>query len=193
MDPALLAGLSVNSPLVVILVRVRLGDWTIRWTDGGFVPWDDDGDGLTHLFEAEDEVYGVLSNIEEIEDGADNQATRCAITILPPGQQALADLAAPSSQGSEVNVWLGAVDRSSGLLVGTPDPLFAGELDFGTLAVGAGWTLNLECGTEEARALEPNADQRLSDPYHKAIWGQGERGFEHVTNTTRKIHWTWRR
>lgn len=193
MDTSLLAGLSVHSPLIVILVRVDLGGWIIRWTDGGFVYWDEDGSGEVQLYEARDSFYGVMSSIEEIEDGADNQATRCAITIMPPGEQALAHLANPATQGSPVTIHLGAVDRTTGRLMGKPDLLLAAELDVGTLAVGASWTLNMECGTEEARALEPNADQRLSDPYHKAIWGQSERGFEHVTNTTRKIHWTFNR
>lgn len=186
MDASLLAGLSLNSPLTVILVTVKLGDWTICWTDGGCVPWGDT------LYAARDEIYGVLHSVEEIEDGADNQATRCAITVLPPGAQALAELAAQNAQGSPVTVHLGAVDRDTGRLIGEPDLLFRGELDVPTLAVGGSWSLNLECGSEESRCLEPNADQRLSDAYHRAIW-PGERGFSHVVQTTRKIHWTWNR
>lgn len=186
MDTALLAGLTATSPLVVILTEVRLPDQTVYWTDGGFVVWG----GQTYT--ARHDVYGVVDSIEEIEDGSDNEATRCAITILPPDGTGMVQLANPTTQGSFVSVHLGAVDRETGLLIGEPDLLFQGELDFGRLGVGSNWSLVLECGTEEARCLEPNADQRLSDPYHKAIW-PGERGFEHVTDTKRKIHWTWKR
>jgi len=186
MDAALLAGLTDTSPLVVIVVEARLPDQTIYWTDGGFVVWGD------HTYQAEHPVYGTVDSIEEIEDGADNGTTRCAITILPPDGTGMVQLANPATQGSYISVHLGAVDRTTGLLIGIPDPLFFGELDFGRLGVGGSWSLVLECGTEEARCLEMYADQRLSDSYHKAIWS-GERGLEHVTDTKRKIHWTWKR
>jgi len=185
-DTALIAALKAQAPLTVLLTTLTLPDRTVRLTDGGFVDWS----GST--YRARDDLYGVLSQIEEIDDGADDQATRCAITILPPDAVAMAQLANPATQGAPVTVHLGAVTRETGLLLGEPDLLFQGELDFGRLGVGESWSLILECGTEEARCLEPNADQRLSDPYHKAIW-PGERGFEHVTDTTRKIHWTWKR
>lgn len=186
MDAALLAGLSAKSPTTVILVRILLPDHEIRLTDGGFVVWDGD------MFDGRDEVFGTLSAVEEIEDGADGQATRCTITVLPPDAVAMAQLASPLVQGAPVTVHFGAVDRATGLMIGVPDLLFRGELDYGRLGVGSSWSLVLECGTEEARQLELNADQRLSDSYHKSIW-TGERGLEHVTGVKRKIHWQYRR
>lgn len=186
MDSALLAGLSANSPTTVLLVRVELPEYEIRLTDGGFVIW------AGALFDGRDEVYGTLGSVEEIEDGADGQATRCAITVLPPDTVAMAQLASPLVQGSHVTVSLGAVNRGTGQLIGEPDLLFRGELDYGRLGVGDSWSLVLECGTEEARQLELNADQRLSDSYHKTIWA-GERGLENLTDVKRKIHWQYKR
>lgn len=186
MDSALLAGLSAASPTTVLLFRATLPDHEIRLTDGGFVVWAGD------LFDGRDEVYGTLGSVEEIEDGADGQATRCAITVLPPSAVAMAQLASPLVQGAPITVHLGAVDRQTGLMIGVPDLLFRGELDYGRLGVGDSWSLVLECGTEEARQLELNADQRLSDSYHKAIW-TGERGLENVTAVKRKIHWQYKR
>ena len=186
MDSALLAALQQQAPALVLLVTAELPDHTIRSTDGGFVVWG------SEMYEARDEVYGVVSSIEDIEDGADGQATRCAITMLPPDDVAMAQLASPAAQGAPITVHLGSVDRLTGLMVGEPDLLARLELDYGRLGVGEGWSLVLENGTEEARQLELNADQRLSDSYHKTIW-TGERGLENVTAVKRKIHWQYKR
>lgn len=186
MDAALIAAFEAATPTEVLLVTLTLPSRTVRLTDGGFVIWS----GQTYA--AEDDIYGTLDTVEDIEDGADGQATRCAITILPPDATAMAQLASPLAQGSPVTVHLGAVNRLTGLLIGTPDLLFRGELDFGRLAVGPQWSLALECGTEEARQLELNADQRLSPSYHKGIW-PGEKGFDNLDGIKRKIHWQARR
>jgi hypothetical protein len=46
----------------------------------------------------------------------------------------------------------------------------------------------MECGTEEGRLLEENAERKLSDSFHQAVW-PGELGLEFVTTVTRKIYW----
>lgn len=186
MDVALLAGLGAQAPFLTILVTLALPSRTIRLTDGGFVVW------AGETYSGRDDVYGVLGSVEEIEDGADDQATRCMVTVLPPDATAMAQLASPLAQGSPVTVHLGAVDRLTGLLIGEPDLLFRGELDFGRLSVGGSWALTLECGTEEARQLELNADQRLSPSYHKAIWA-GELGLDNLDGVKRKMNWQARK
>jgi len=186
MSLALFAALEAEAPLTVTLTTLTLPGRTVRWTDGGFVKWGD------QIYVARDDVYGVVGSISEIEDGADGQATRCSITILPPDATAMVQLASPAVQGSPITIHTGSVDRLTGLMIGDPDEDLVGELDYGRLAVGESLSMVLECGTEEALQLELNADQRLSDSYHQSVWN-GELGLTHLTGVTRKIHWTWRR
>lgn len=182
MDSALIDALEANSPTTVLLLTVVLPGGTIRLTDGGFVVWSG------NTYDSRDEVYGTMGAVEEIEDGVDNTAGLCAITVLPPDDTALAALASPLVQGAPVTVHLGAVNRLTGLLEGEPELLFRGELNYARLGVGDSWSLVLECTTEEGRQLEPNAAQMLTDSFHKSVW-PGERGFEHVIELGRPIYW----
>lgn len=181
MDPDLIEELEGPAPLGVHLVTVSLPGDTIRWTDGGFVVWD------AQTYREVDATFGTISEMETIEDGAGDEATSWAMTIMPP-LAAIADLAAEEAQGSAITLHLGAVDRATGLLIGEPELLQRVELDVATLGVSAELTLNLECITEEARMLEPNGERIQSDAFHQSVW-PGERGYEHQTAARRKVYW----
>lgn len=181
MDAALIAALEAASPTEVLLVTIALPGHTVRWTDGGFVAWGAD------TYQVLDETYGEFGGCEAIEDGADTQATVCAVTFLCD-QDAIAELIEPEVQGSLVTIHLGAVNRTTGALIGEPDLLFRGELDQPRLGIGPGQSLIYDCITEEARMLEPNEEQRLTDSFHQSVW-PGELGFEFVTDLEQKVYW----
>ena len=181
MDSALIAELSGKAPLGVLLITVALPDYTIRWTDGGFVVWGAD------TYQEVDDTYGVVSELEDIEDGAGDEATTWSLTVMPP-PEAIADLAEPEAQGSLITVHLGAVNRETGLLVGEPDLLQRVELDVARIGVSSSVELVLDCITEEARMLEPNEERIQSDAFHQSVW-PGERGYEHQTAARRKVWW----
>ena len=181
MDSALIGALSQAAPVEVVLVEIELPTHTIRWTDGGFVVWD----GQT--FAARDETYGVLSSIEAIEDGVDNQATVCALTILPPDGAGFTALIAPGVQGSPVTIHQGAVSAATGTLIGEPDLLARLELDQPRIG-GNSDSLIYDCITEEARMLEANEERRLTDTFHQSAW-PGELGYKNVTALPRKRYW----
>lgn len=181
MDAALITALEAAAPTEVLFVTVSLpSDVTIRWTNGGFAEWDGE------TYQAEDATYGLLSSVEEITDGVTGEATVCALTI-DCDATALALLVAPTVQGSLVTVHLGAVNRSTGALIGEPELLFRGELDQPRLSVGEG-TLVYDCITEEARMLEPNEEQRLTDSFHKSVW-PGDLGYANVVETEAEVYW----
>jgi len=179
-DPALtFTALGAAAPTLVHLVTIdALG---IRWTDGGFVSWSG------NLYASEDATYGWLGGMGAIEDGADGQATVCDLTILCD-DTALSLWIDPTVQGSVVTIHLGALDRDTGLLIGGPDLLFRGELDQPRLMSGVGQALIFSCITEEARMLEPNEEQRLTDSFHQSVW-PGDLGCEHVSDVEKKIYW----
>ncbi len=184
MDSSLITALGGACPTLVHLVTVTLSGATVRWLDAGgsgFVVWGAD------TYKAEDATYGALGAIGEIEDGADGQATVCKLTILCDGT-AMALWIDPAEQGSLVTVHLGAVNPATGLLIGEPELLFRGELDQPRIGVGPSQALTFDCITEEARMLEPNEDQRLTDSFHQSVW-PGDLGCEHITDVEKKIYW----
>lgn len=182
MDAALIAALEAASPCVVHLVTLTLPDRTVRWTDGGFVVWA----GQTYA--ARDAVHGVIDALEDVEDGVSDGATTWDIDLFPPSDESWALLTAPEAQGSPLTVHRGAVNRQTGLLIGTPEPLHAVELDTPRLS-GAGERLTYGCVTADALLLEPNDGQTLSHSFHTWVWGTGELGLANVTTLPRKRYW----
>lgn len=181
MDADLILALEGASPTPILLVTVTLSGATVRWTDGGFAVWD----GQT--YDSEDVTYGVLGAVGEIEDGADGQASVCDLTILCDAT-AMALWIDPAEQGALVTVHLGALDRASGLLEGAPELLFRGELDQPRIGIGPSQSLIYDCITEEARMLEANEEQRLTDSFHQSVW-TGELGYDKVTELEQTVFW----
>lgn len=181
MDADLIVALGGAAPTPILLVTVTLSGATVRWTDGGFAVWDSD------TYSSEDATYGVLGAVGEIEDGADGQATVCDLTILCDAT-AMALWIDPEEQGSLVTVHLGALNRTTGVLIGEPELLFRGELDQPRIGSGPSQTLVYDCITEEARMLEPNEEQRLTDSFQQSVW-PGDLGNEYITDVEKKIYW----
>lgn len=180
MDADSIAELASAAPITVLLVTYEFPDATVRWTDGGFVVWNG------QLYEARTS-YGVLSEVGEISDGVDGEASSCTITVMPSGNEAFAAMIAPEAQGSLVTVHLGAVNFQTGLLVGDPDLLMRCEIDVPRLSGSSGALIH-DTLTEEARMLEINDERRLTHPFHTSVW-PGENGYANVTGLKSKIYW----
>lgn len=181
MDSTLRTELEKISFTEVLLITVALPDGTIRWTDGGTVVWEG------QVYTARDATYGAILGMEPIEDGVDTQATVCALTLAPKDSTAFNALIAPGVQGSPVTVHLGAVNRSTGALIGEPDLIVRLELDQPRIAAG-GAQMVFDCITEEARMLEPNEERRLTDVFHQLAW-PGELGLSNVTAVKQHRYW----
>ena len=125
MDATLKAALAGATVTTFTAVSIAInGGATIRLVSGGFVVISG------NTYSAEDATYGTLGDVDTVSDGADGQATRCTIVMLPPSSAAITALAAASAQGSVVTVYQGAINASTGASIGTVETLFAGELDF---------------------------------------------------------------
>ncbi|MNV24825.1 hypothetical protein D3C71_1159010 [compost metagenome] len=188
MDASLVAALQQPAPIKCTLVRFDMPGGAICLTDGGFAVHDaGEGEGPETYF-GRHPVYGVLSSVGSIKDGADAQTTRIDIVILPASDVATAALGNPSTQGVRVQWWEGVIDPATGGLMGQPELKFDGEIDKPRLQVGESWSLTLECGTQAERQLEPNADWRLNHAFHSRIW-PGELGLQYVDGVARKNEW----
>lgn len=188
MDANLIAAYQQPAFVKATLVRFDMAGGAICLTDGGFVVFDaGEGDG-PEAYVGHHPVYGSLDTVGSIKDGSEAQTTRIDIGILPVSDVAAAALAAPSTQGTRVQWWEGAVDQASGLLIGAPELKFDGEIDKPRFQVGDSWLLTLECGTQAERQLEPNSDWRLNHATHQRIW-PGEMGLAYVDGVARKNEW----
>lgn len=181
MDADLTLELQTPAPTPILLVTTTLNAATVRLTDGGFAVWS------AQTYASESATYGAIGAIGEIEDGADGQATVCDVTLLCD-QTAMGLWIDPAEQGSVLTVHLGALDRATGLLEGTPELLFRGELDQPRIGSGPSQSLVYDCITEEARMLEANDEQRLTDSFHRSVW-PGELGYDKVTELEQIVFW----
>lgn len=136
-----------------------------------------------------DPLFGVLSTVQALTDGAGDQAPALTVELIPAGGAAAATLAAPTMQGAPVSLWVGAIDRTTGQPI--PDPLlvFLGELDVPTLqSTGDGRTLSLEVVSVFERLFEDDESARLSPGFHQSIFAN-ELGLAFVTGVDQPVFW----
>ncbi|WP_420478227.1 hypothetical protein [Brevundimonas sp. FT23028] len=168
-----------------VMVRLDLPAGSVFLTDGGFVIWD------SAVYYGNHPVLGVLAGVSGLTNGMVNQTSRVDINILPRDMDAVAILADAANQGSRIRVWRGVIDFETGLIVGAATLRFDGEIDKPRYSVGSELMATIECGTQSARLLEPNADWRQNDAFHRRRW-PGEDGLINVSGVvkqTRKLEW----
>ncbi|MDO9489036.1 MAG: hypothetical protein Q7J32_11725 [Sphingomonadaceae bacterium] len=189
LTPQMDAALAAASPTWFGAVRIDLPGYTLRLLDGaGFAAFADGSEGGgTYL--GRDPVYGVLAAIDEISDGIGDEAPALGLTLHPASDAAAADLASPAMQGSPVSIFVGAIDRATGLVVPDPELLFVGELDVPTLRSGRGTrSLELELVSTFERFFADDEGARLSDGFHRSVW-PGEDGLAFVTGVEKTVYW----
>ncbi|MGQ2989524.1 hypothetical protein [Brevundimonas sp.] len=172
-------------------VRMELPDvggetYVVRLLNGGQALIDGEA------FTGRDARFGTLDSVGTLSDGMDTQASSASLILLTADDAALAMLVSPKAQGSPVLIRQGAVDTATGATLGV-ETLFRGELNYGVVVADESRrAVRLELITEEARALEPNDERRLSPAFHKACW-PGELGMDHVTGVAEKDYWRLRK
>lgn len=190
MDSALIAEYEKSGYLFFEAVQI---EWeaddapVMRLLSGGFVSFTVDGSSETFLPRSDD--YGLLGSVSTFSDGIEATASRGEVTILGPSSDGIGYISAAKSQGSRVRIWNGAVNPSTGAVVGAPELIFDGEFDYADVPVGPSSTaFVLNVGTRQERQLEPDAQRRLTDAYHQSIW-PGELGCKNVSAVNRKVYW----
>src|SRR3546814_2808950 len=97
-------------------------------------------------------------------------------------------------QGSQVSIFVGAVDPTSGLIIGQPEVKFLGEIDVPSLTIGEGGqrSLSYTAVSVFARLFEKDAGSRAQDAWHQSIW-PGEKGLEIMTGTDKNLYFGGKR
>lgn len=131
LTPAFDAELQKPALIMFGAVEILLPDYDLRLVDGaGVISFG----GST--FVGRDETFGTLGGISDYVDGVDDEAPTLTLTLNTPTNAAMAAIAAPGAQGSQVSIWVGALDPVTGLVIEDPDLCFLGQTDVPTQRVG---------------------------------------------------------
>lgn len=184
LDPALASALAGTRVTMFGAVEIALPGYDLCLLDGaGVITFG----GRT--FVGRDPVYGVLDSIKGLADQMSDQAPQVTLGLIPASTAALSTLLDPAAQGSAVTISIGAVDASSGAVVGVPYPLFVGELDVPTLTWDANdRRLEYRIGSYAERLFMVEEGRRLSTAFHQSVW-PGELGLDHCTSVEQTIAW----
>lgn len=167
------------------LLRIELpGPVTVNLCDGGFLVWGADTFAQRHA------TFGVIASIQAMGEGTGQEVPALELTLLPDGDASPSSLSAPGYQNSRVRLWLAQFSADTGLLVGTPQLQFDGQLDQTILRTTADGTreLAITVVSTAERLFARNAGNTLNPSFHKSVWS-GETGHDNATGLTFAVAW----
>lgn len=175
--------LDASRPLIFCGVKIVTPFATLRILDGEDT-LSIDGETFTGGSD-----YGDLINGEAFEDGDGNSAPILRLNMQVADPAVISDWIAPTTQGSPVTAWLGAVDRATGIPIADPEVTFRGELDRVSFSIGRDRSVAiLEVCSYLERFFDMEEGVRMNDAWHQSIW-PGEKGLDQITGINR--HWPW--
>ena len=173
----------MNRIAFIGLVKIEFPGHTLLLSEGGFVVWGAD------TYRAKDDVFGVIGGVESLSEGVGEEVPVFQLTLLPPSETPASDLSQPGYQTARARFWIGVYDVDTGLIVGTPEQQFDGQVDQITLSFGKGVrSMAVSIVAKMARALERNIGNSLNPTWHKSIW-PGEEGHTNANGLGRQIAW----
>lgn len=178
------AALRQPAPVIFCALEIVLPGHTLRVLDGaGVIGFD----GM--VFQGFDATYGTLGAIESVTESIGTEAPRVRFAFLPRSNNALANLAAPGAQGSQVTLWTGVVNPYTGLVIGQPEVLFIGDLDETSFEYDEGsGVLTVDCASAWDRFFDGNEGARQTDDFQQANY-PGDRAFQFITGVEEQLHW----
>ena len=184
LDPTLQTALGADSPLVFFAIEAVYPTHTLRLVDGAGTV---DIGGNTFL--GFDPVYGSLVGPDTWGDGVAAEAPHLTFQIQPPTNVAAASLCDPAAQGGQVSLWFGALDRVTGLPIGTPYAMWIGDLDVPTLVADRGTrVVKVDAESSWDRFFDVDEGILLTNASHQAFW-PGELGLKYITEVQAQIPW----
>jgi hypothetical protein len=164
-------------------IEMRSGGPTLRFCDGGIAIWGAEN------FAAKDDVFGAIGALEALEEGVGDEVPALALTFLPASTAAAADLVQPGWQGSRVRFWIGEVTAATGMVTGTPELMFDGQIDTGDLIVDRGQrAVEYDIVSTAERLFALNEGNSLNPRFHKRVW-PGETGEDNATGLGSTVAW----
>lgn len=140
-------------------------------------------------FAGRDDVYGVCSGISEFSDGDPTQAPHLTLTFQPPTNTAAAALTSALNQGSPTTLMLGAIDRTTGLVIPNPYELFVGEWDVATINIDKSErSVDVEIVSIFERLFEQDEGVRLTSSWLQSVW-PNHKGLDFHTADPTNLPW----
>ncbi len=174
---------------IVNLMKMVLPTMTVCLTDGGFIFWDDDGDGTAEGYESGHSVFGTLASAESLTEGVGDELPGVSISFSPNKAATPAQLSQPGFQGSSVRFWQADYSIAAGSIIGTPELLFDGLIDRTRLRVGREErTLSIDLISAAERLLLKNEGNSMSPTFHKTVF-PGEKGHDNATGLSVPVAW----
>lgn len=165
------------------LVKLELPDGDARICDGGVIEFD------SEIYREADPVWGAIGAVEPLSEGIGDEVPALQLVLLPPGVSQPADIHQPGMQASRVRFWIGEYDVATGLLDGTPDLMFDGQVDQCTLEIDRDERrVKMSVVSTAERLFERNIGNSLSSVFHKSIW-PGELGHDNATGVGKPVAW----
>lgn len=172
----------MNRVGLIGLVRIELPARTVRLCDGGFILWG------AEVFKSADAVFGTVASLEALGEGVGDEVPALELAFLPPAASTPADLSQPGFQRSRVLFAIAEYDVDTGLMVGTPDVMFDGQIDRTQLTVGRQRELAVTVVSTAERLFDLNIGNSLSSTFHKSVW-PGELGHDNATGLGVQTAW----
>lgn len=185
MDPTLKNALAQPSVLLFGALKIELPGYTLRLVDGSaniIIGGE--------LYVGQDATFGTIAEMSELTEEIGDSAPEITVGLFPPDLTATAVLSHPNMQGSRATLMVGAVDPISGIVIGTPEILFLGEIDVPSITLDQSGARKVEYTIVSVfeRLFEVEEGQRASNGWHQSIW-PGELGLEHMTGTDVNLYW----
>ena len=148
----------------LVQIDLRGGD-TLRLCDGGLATWGAD------TFTSKVDTFGSIGSLDALTEGTADEVPALKMVFYPVSTAAAADLAQPGWQASPMRFWIAEVDQSTGLVTGTPELMFHGQLDTADLVTGTSTReLHFDVVSTAERLFEGNTGNTLSPRFHKSIY-----------------------
>ena len=174
MDTATLVGL--------VKIELRGGD-TLRLSDGGVVTWS------AETYGSADATFGSIGTLESLTEGVGDEVPALSLSLLPPSTVAAASLTQPGWQSSPVRFWIAEVNQSTGVVTGTPELMFFGQLDTAELSADRGAReVTFDIVSTAEKLFEVNIGNTLSSRFHKYLFA-GETGEDNALGLSRTVAW----
>lgn len=165
------------------LLQIDLPGETIRLCDGGFLVWG------ANTFRSKHPVFGSIASLEGMSEGAGEEVPSLEMTLLPGPDATPGELSQPGFQKALVSIWLAEYIPETGLISGTPDLLFYGQIDQTFINRGRDkFELAMTIVSTAERLFERNAGNSLSPMFHRSIW-PGETGHDNASGLTKPVAW----
>lgn len=165
------------------LLKIEFPTRTVRLCDGGFFTFSGEN------YQSSDAVFGNIAALEPLTEGVGDEVPALELTLQPPGTTPTADLSQPTFQQARARFWIAEFNPATGLITGTPDLAFEGQVDQTSIRVGRGErALSITIVSTAERLFERNIGNTLSPTFHKSIW-PGELGHDNAIGLKVPIAW----